>query len=53
MKKQYTTPAMAVVCLHHQQHLLAGSSSPTKVGNDLIWSEPAPIEEFLSDEEIA
>lgn len=53
MKKHYITPRAMVVNLHSQLSLLAGSNSPTRVGDDLIWNEPGTTEEFLSDEEIA
>jgi hypothetical protein len=53
MKKHYITPLAMVVNLHSQQSLLAGSNSPTQIGNGLIWNEPGTTEEFLSDEEIA
>jgi hypothetical protein len=53
MKKPYVTPQLMTMNIMHRTTLLAGSSMPTEVGDDLQWNEPNSEDVFDSNEEIA
>lgn len=53
MKMPYTTPQLMTMSIMYQTTLLAGSSMPLEIGDDLQWNEPDLEDAFDSNEEIA